>query len=130
MAQPSDPAASTSAPGRSQGSSYRRRWWCRTPSRRAPVRSRAVELRGNFAEQSRDIAGEGAPNLDVKRSVAGAPENDVGLRQYGAGAHTHGEFAEIEIQRAGAAQNSRRMRAAHFECKLPVTDIDQGVGQL
>src|SRR5579863_2074380 len=102
MALLSIPAAHTSAPRRSQGSSSRRRWWCRTPSRRGLARSRAVELRGDLAKQSRDIAGEGAPNLDVKRIVAGAPEDDVGLRQYGAGAHTHGKFAEIEIQRAGA----------------------------
>src|SRR5271168_2275775 len=100
MAQPSVPAASTSAPRRWQGSSYRRRWWCRTPSRRGPVRSRAVELPGDFAQEPCDIAGEGAPNLEVKRILAGAPENDVGLRQYGAGAHPHGKFTEIQIQRA------------------------------
>ena len=86
-----------------------------------------MELARDFAQHARDVAAEGTPHLDVKGVFANAPKHDIGLRQHGARAHADGKFAQVQIERAGAAQHGRRMGAADFECELPVADIDQGV---
>src|ERR1700722_5704104 len=97
------------------------------PPIKCHLRNARVELPGDFAEQARYIAAKRAPHLEVKRIVAGAPEHDISLRQYGSRAHADGKFTEIQVQWAGAVQNRRCMRAAHFEPELPMTDIDQGM---
>ena len=100
----------------------------RTPSQPRLAHSWAVELDCNFAQQPGHIAGERAPHFDVKRILLGSPQHDVGFRKYGTSAHPYGELTRIQVKGTDAAQNGRRVGTAHLECKLPMTDIDQGMG--
>ena len=67
--------------------------------------------------------------LPHERVHAGAPQHDIGLGEHGSGAHADRKFTQVQIERTATVQDGGGMRAAHFQGELPMTDIDQRMGQ-
>src|ERR1700730_11442850 len=86
-----------------------------------------IKLRGDLGQNARDIARERTPDFEVKGVRPRAPQRDVCLGKDRARAHAHRELREVQIERAGAAEDGRGMGSGYVECELPMTDVDQRV---
>src|SRR4051812_3751314 len=72
------------------------------------------ELAPRLLQACPDIGKVGPADFQTKRLGAGAPEDNAGLAQQGAGAGTNGEDRQVKVERAEAIQAPRGARTGDF----------------